>query len=455
MNLQIEESSFRDRDGFVFFENGLVFRAIEQSYLDTWNKLSATGFLKELSSSGKVVAFTETNTATAFKDKKVLEVEKIPFISYASEWTFSQLKKAALLTLDLQLSALNNGFTLKDASSFNVQFKGNKAVFIDLLSFEVYDDGAPWVAYRQFCTHFLCPLLLYKYNVNGVRQLISASIDGIPLDVCSGLLPFRSRFNLLASTHVHLHAGMQKKHARSESGALSDLRISKSRLVTMLTHMRDGIRSIASNEKASGWSSYYDDFSYSPEGFQIKKQFVSEILRDSRARMCLDLGCNTGEFSALASALCDYVIACDNDSQVVTMLQRQKASNLLALCIDLADPTPSRGWNNTERTSFLSRSAEADIVLALALVHHLSIAANVPFTHLARFFSRFRNRIIIEFVPKEDPQVKKLLVSRKDIFYDYTEENFLLAFTRYFHVEKKQAIPGCERQLYLMKRNES
>ncbi len=446
--MNTEPASFRDQDGYIFYNNGEIFRAINFSYQATWERLHETRFFKELVAEKKLIGFEELpahNHPTAFK---IIQPHKIPFISYPSEWTFSQLKKAALLTLRIQKKALEENFSLKDASAYNVQFSGPKPVFIDSLSFEPYRPGEPWHAYRQFCTHFLGPLLLAWYGLPDLKSLFVTHIDGLPLRLCSDLLPFRSRLNLLAYTHIHLHARLENKHADDKKINSSQLRISKKRILALIEHMEQGIRSMTIKTKKTNWTGYYKDFSYTDEGFAAKKQFVQKHISEARPALTVDLGANTGDFSAIAAMHSNYVVACDVDAEVVSAIQAKKTENILALHTDLSNPTPAYGWNSDERASFIDRIAKADFTLALALIHHLCIGNNVPLQKLAEFFSTSTQKLIIEFVPREDVQVARLLVTRKDVFADYTLENFKENFTRFFTLVEETSVPGSARRLF-------
>lgn len=456
MSVIFEPSSFRDNDGFIFYKDRTIYRSINSSYKNVWDQLSTSDFFLNLIMEHKLVDFSIVNEEFGKdiipKPYKVIQVQKIPFISYPNEWTFSKLKKAALLTLSIQKQALLNNFTLKDASAYNVQFIGNKAIFIDTLSFEIYQEGSPWQAYKQFCQHFLGPLLLWQYGLKEIKSLFIDNIDGIPLTLCSKLLPFTSRFNFLAYTHIHLHAKFESKHATDKNVNAKKLTISKSRVLSMIEHLEQGIKSMKEQSSKTNWTDYYDSFSYSEAGYSLKKNFVEKHLSKLKGDLCVDLGANTGEFSVIAATHFKNVVACDSDLEVVTEIQRKKIPNILALHNNLINPTPAFGWNNTERKSFIERINVADATLALALIHHLCIGNNIPLTKLARFFADISNNLILEFVPRTDVQVQKLLVTKKDIFQDYTLENFNKAFSHYFKIEDSLEIPDSNRVIFLLKK---
>ncbi len=449
MNLNIEPSSFRDRDGFIFYQEENVYRQINESYIPTWNKLKNETFFTNLINDGKLVAFEEV---TATKEAITIKLQKIPFISYPSEWTFNQLKKAALLTLAIQKTALQNNFTLKDATAYNVQFVGSKAIFIDTLSFEPYTQGEPWQAYKQFCQHFLSPLLLAYYGKSELKSLFLEYMDGIPLRVSAKLLPIKSKFNLLSYTHIHLHAKFEQKHSEDTNVKANTLAISKARILSIIEHLESGIKNLKIKKSTTNWTDYYATCSYSAAGYQTKQKFVEHCLSSTSRNLCVDLGANTGEFSKLASKYFKTVIACDSDLEVVAAIQHEKINNVLALHVNLTNPTPAFGWNNEERKSFISRIKNADITMALALIHHLCIGNNVPLNKVAHFFSDCSQHLIIEFVPKNDVQVKKLLVTKKDIFDDYTLDNFKRAFLSHFTLVQEQTIPDSDRILFLFQK---
>lgn len=450
MSLLLEESSFRDRDGYIFYKNGEVFRNIHFSYQHIWERLENSPFFNELISSGKLIGYENCEPESNSGVFKTIKPTKLPFISYPCEWSFSQLKKAALLTLSIQKAAIKNGFSLKDASAYNVQFIGARAIFIDTLSFEQYESGKPWQAYKQFCSHFLSPLLLSYYGNPELKTLALNYMDGIPLDLCSKLLPFKSRFNLFAYTHIHLHARFEKKHSEDTKLNTSKLQISKERSLSIIEHLESGIKSLQTSKNKTNWTEYYSTCSYSKDGLSTKKTFIESCLKKHAGEMCVDLGANTGEFSKLAANYFATVIACDSDVEVVTKIQNEKVKNITAFHVDLTNPTPSYGWNNLERKSFIERIYKADFTLALALIHHLCIGNNVPLPKVAEFFAKCSNKLIIEFVPKTDIQVAKLLVTKKDVFLDYTLETFLNSFNKYFNLVQQQSIPDSDRVLFFL-----
>jgi ribosomal protein L11 methylase PrmA len=464
--MQKEHSSFRDRSGFVFYKDDTIYRAVHKSYQDRYDFFLSSGLYDLLVKQEKLIPHADLPPGQwpeeFSKDEaeqqiyKILQPEKIPYISYPYEWCFQQLKEAALLTLEIQLKALEYNMTLKDASAFNIQFQNGKPVFIDTLSFDNYKEGDPWIAYRQFCCHFLAPLAIMRYVTTDLHRLSQVFIDGIPLAVASNLLPFKTRLSPFYLLHIHYHAKLEAKYSGDiEASDKVKRHLSKTKLVAVINHLVSGIRSIKLPSKKSEWIDYYNEFSYSNEAIENKKQLVKKWTLTLKPKIVWDLGCNTGMFSELVQAFCGQIISFDIDPFAIekfyAVIKRKGYKNILPLVLDLNNPSAAIGWANQERKSFVERG-KADLILALALIHHLSISNNVPLNDVAELMNRLTTWLIIEFVPKHDKQVQRLLVTREDIFTDYNQENFEKSFQNFFAIENKQEITGTERTVYLMKR---
>ena len=454
--IQVLPSSFRDPAGFLFYRDNQLFRQVNAVYREEYDSLLNSGLYTDLVNSGLLVAHEEVNldravTAEAYK---VIMPEAVEFVSYPYEWCFSQLKDAALLTLKLQREALNKGMCLKDASAYNVQFRRGRPVFIDTLSFQRYNEGEPWVAYRQFCQHFLVPLVLMSYRDFRLSQLLRTYLDGVPLDLACALLPRRTLLRFSLFTHIHLHARLQRQFLNRKVNVRGH-RISRGSLLGLLDNLNSAIARTRWQPDRTEWSDYDAASLYGSEAFQHKVQLVSEFLDKvtPKPQMLWDLGANTGTFSRLASARRIPTIAFDADAACVEQLYRecvkQREIYLLPLLMDLTNPSPKLGWENQERMSWLERGP-ADAAIALALVHHLAISNNVSLPKVAEFFRRISKVLLIEFVPKSDKQVELLLSRRKDMFPDYTRQNFEEAFNRHFIIDRVSTICKTERTLYWM-----
>ena len=459
MNDLQEPSSFRDPSGFLFWREGALYRQINQIYKENYQLLTSSGLYQDLVDQDLLIPHEEVENAALVPDKayRIIKPLPLPFISYPYEWCFGQLKDAALATLKIQGMALEKGMSLKDASAYNIQFHQNKPILIDTLSFEKYQEGQPWVAYRQFCQHFLAPLALMSQRDIRLNQLLRVYIDGVPLDLASELLPFKTRFKFSLLTHIHLHAAAQKRYAGKDISPAETKRgkMNKTALLGILSSLESAVRSLKWEPRGTSWSEYDRICNYSPEAFEFKKELVRGYLEIADPATVWDLGANTGEFSRLASKQGIPTLAFDYDPGAVELnfrrCKEQGDKDLFPLLLDLTNPSPDLGWFNRERGSLLRR-VSADAVLALALVHHLAISNNLPLSEIAHFLAELGSWLVIEFVPKEDSQVQVLLTAREDIFPDYNIDSFETAFKEYYQIMEKDSIHGTERTLYLMKR---
>ncbi len=446
--------SFRDPAGFVFEPDGTLYRQVNLAYRADYDRQVASGLDRSLIDEGWLIPHVEVDDEPSDpRDAyRVLRPERVPFVSYPYEWCFGQLRDAALLTLAIQRRSLAHGMSLKDASAFNVQFRGGRTVFIDSLSFEEYDEGTPWVAYRQFCRHFLAPLALMSRSDIRLVQLFRPSLDGVPLDLASRLLPWRSRLDPRLLIHIHLHAGAER--AYSGDRVARPRPFSKSALLGLIDSLEAAIRSLRWDPRGTEWADYYDETNYTDAATGHKLALVGEFLDAERPSTVWDLGANTGRFSRLASGRGASTVAFDVDPACVERNYRAASehgeANLLPLWSDLTNPSPALGWDHGERMSLIERGP-ADLAMALALVHHLAISGNVPLGRVASFLRRACKTLIIEFVPKGDSQVRRLLASRVDVFDDYTRDGFEAAFAESFAIERAEPIADSERTLYLMR----
>jgi len=458
-------TSFRDPSGFVFLHQGVVHRQVNSSYQRDYELLVGSGLYQRLVDRGLLIAHEEVELAEFDRPLpsayKFLRPEPISFISYPYEWCFSQLRDAAILTLAIQREAIALGMTLKDCTAYNVQFERGKAIFIDTLSFEEYQEGEPWVAYRQFCQHFLAPLALMSQTDIRLNQLSRTNLDGVPLDLAARLLPFRSRFSFSLAIHIHLHARLQATSANRPSrmagqgkSRAGEGAVSRRALLWLVDHLETAVKRLRWNPGRSAWSAYDQEHLYAPETLKKKEEVVGAYLDQLCPSSVWDLGANTGRFSRVAADRGARVVAFDLDPCCVELnyrrLVEEQQTRILPLLLDVTNPSPGSGWLNRERASFLSRGP-VDTVLALALVHHLAIANNLPLIRIAEFLREVGHSLVIEFVPKDDPQVARLLASREDVFPDYHVQGFERDFQEYFELEAAETLPNSSRVLYRMR----
>jgi hypothetical protein len=450
------DGSFRDPSGFVFTRDGILYRQVNTGFRPTFEAFLSSGLYDELARDGLLVPHTDVGlehaaTADAFL---VLRPERIPFISYPYEWSFGELRDAALLTLEVQQRALAKDFVLRDASAYNVQFRDGRPVFIDTLSFEPRVEGTPWIAYGQFCEHFLVPLALMSLSDVRCSTLLRSHLDGVPLDLGSRLLPRSSWVRLGMLLHVHLHAKAQSRYAGASVSAKGRGRtMSRNAVSGLVASLRSAVEGLSWNPAGTVWAEYATDNSYTSSAAQSKRTIVTEYLRPLGAATAWDLGANTGDYTRAAREVVPQVVSFDLDPAAVERNYRrvraQSETGILPLVLDLANPSPAQGWAHRERLS-LEQRGPADVVLALALVHHLAIGRNLPLPRIADFLARLCRTLVIEFVPKEDSQVQRLLQNRPDIFPDYTREGFESAFEARFRIDSVRPVEDSGRQLYLM-----
>ena len=451
-------ASFRDPSGFIFTRGGVLYRQVNLSYQKAYEKLMTGGLYEQLTREGLLIPHEEVNEppADGVPAWKVIRPQRVPFISYPYEWSFSQLKDAALLTLTAARTALNYGMVLKDASAYNIQFVNGHPLLIDTLSFDLYKDGAPWEAYRQFCQHFLAPLALAALVDIRLMQLLRVHIDGIPLDLASGLLPARTKIGLTGlAVHLHMHAKAQQQYSDRQASQAQAVTLSRGAFLNLLEALEKTIQPLKWEPQGTEWGNYYQLTNYSDDALKTKGEIVAHFIEKASPRTAWDLGANNGLFSRELARRGVETVAADIDPAAVEQdylaLKANAENHLLPLVLDLTNPSPALGWAHHERDSWLERGP-VDLVMALALLHHLAISNNVPLAEVASFLAACGHWAILEFVPKSDSQVRRLLATRKDIFSTYTMEGFEQAFARYFTLVEKKPIPGSDRVMYLFKR---
>ena len=456
-NRSIIRGSFRDPSGFLFYQEGVVYRQINITYKENYDYLMQSGLYESLANRALLIPHEEVHLELAQHDNvyKIIKPELIPFISYPYEWSFSQLKDAALLTLQIQKKSLEFGMSLKDCSAYNVQFRNGRPILIDTLSFEKYSEGTPWIAYEQFCKHFLAPLALMSYCDVRLGQLLRIYIDGIPLDFASSLLPLQTRLAFSLLIHIHLHAKSQKLFADKQVNT-NGRKMNRLSFLGLVDSLESAVKKLKWRHIDTEWSSYYEDTNYSPEAFEHKKQIVAAFVQKISPGFVWDFGANNGFFSRVASDKGIRTIAFDIDPDTVEKnylaCVENGETNILPLVLDVSNPSPGVGWENQERMSLLERGP-ADAVLALALVHHLAISQNLPLIRIAEYFAKICKSLIIEFVPKTDSQIQRLLSNREDIFPNYSKSAFEAEFSKYFGFSDSVKIRDTQRTLYLMQRS--
>ena len=457
-------ASFRDPAGFLFRRGGTLYRQVNDRHREAFDALMTGGLYDTLVDRGLLIPHeqVEVEPAEPTLGSLVIRPEVVPFVSYPFEWSPGQLRAAAEATLEIQRLAVEHGMSLRDASAYNIQFRDGSPVLIDTLSFEPLVEGAPWVAYAQYCRHFLAPLALMRYVDVRLGSLLRTEIDGVPLDLASRTLPRRTRFRMGLGLHLHAHARSQRRYAGdgASAGARRRGTMSRQALLGLVDSLATTTRKLQWQPGESAWRDYYAaGESYSTGSAAHKHEIVESLLRERPAAMVWDLGANTGHFSRLAAEVTGAtVVAMEMDPSAVEVHWQQVRAadgsgrgSVLPLLVDLANPTPAQGWAHRERASIQDRGP-ADVVLALALVHHLAIANNVPLEDLFAWLAELAQTVVIEWIPKEDPMVQRLLASREDVFDDYHTEGFERAAARYFSVTRAEQVKDSLRTVYLLAR---
>jgi len=440
--MPFDSSSFRDPAGHVFTRDGKICRSIFRKGLEDYDAARRAGIHRTLVEAGLLMPHEEL-TAFDFAPEGTmvcLSHPPLPMVSYPWEWPFSMLKDAALLHLDIMEMILPEGFWLRDASAFNVQYDGRGLRLIDTLSIGQRLPDSPWVAYRQFCSHFLAPLAMAAYRDVRLLALWRNYIDGIPLDFASRLLPATRLLSPGLFMHLVMHARFQRNADRREDLGKSrkprTLRVSDAALLGLVRSLRKAVQKISWERSSELWEHYGEIRNYGARDLEQKSRFVESVVERLRPEVVWDLGANTGEFSLIAASRGAFVVSIDSDPACTEYLYRKAtreegSKRVLPLTMDLANPSPGLGWNNAERLSLRARGP-ADLLLALALVHHLVFSCCVPLALIAEWFASISNYLIVEFVPPTDPMAEKLLENRRGEHLPYSLEEFRAGFGRHF-----------------------
>jgi hypothetical protein len=443
-------SSFRDPAGFLYNRGDRLLRQVNREYAEDLEHLRSSGLLDESAAAGLTLRHEEVALADRSDDRgcAVFEPTRLSFVAYPYEWCPGQLRDAGLATIALQRRALARGMTLKDATAYNVQFHEGRPVHIDLLSFARVRAGRPWVAYRQYCQHFVAPLALARYRDPRLLRLLTVHLDGVPLDVASRLLPARTWLRPSLFVHIHAHALVSSRVA--DGAADGRARVRGTALVALADSLERCVRSLAWRPPAGVWRDYTSERSYSDAALSSKRSSVERWLARGAYRSVLDAGANVGEFSRLAAGAAERVLSVDADYASVETLYRSLdepgRARILPLVADLASPSPALGWNGSEREPLLER-LRSDVVLALALVHHLVLTAGAPVEAVVALLARLGTEAVVEYVPMDDPQARRLLRNR-DSYHAYDRSRFEAALRTRYSIAEVAPVGDSSRVLY-------
>jgi SAM-dependent methyltransferase len=446
--------AFKDPAGFVIRRNGRLLRQINVAGQAHYDALMRSGLYASLSADALLVSHEEVHGELEESPGayRIIAPREIPFISYPDEWTFGQLKAAALLTLAVQHRALQHGMTLRDASARNVQFVGAKPIFIDTLSFGVYRDGEPWAPYKQFCEHFLGPLTLMARRDVRLNTLRTAFQNSIPLDLCCKILRPFDDVRMGTLLHLRFHERTQRHAMRYAADARQQPQLNRRALERLLDSLQESIEALEWNPNRTAWAEYDRCHGYTPEARTEKLSAVAEFLDRERPAVILDIGANVGTFSRLAGERGTRVVALDSDYGASELHYRSlQGHDTLAVTPVVSDITEmsSGGWLGQEYRPILDR-VRADAVLALAVVHHLALGYSIPLDEVAKLLASAGRSVFVEFVPPDDPRVRSLIATKSGPTHPYTQEVFEHACSRYFNIVQRRANNG--RILYTLLR---
>jgi hypothetical protein len=454
-----EPGSFRDPDSAVFVAGDKVLRGLSGRAAADYDRLTGTSFFPRLVASGQVVGTTEHEgdappSPRGSRWDRVLEHERVPVVSYPYEWPFAMLREAATLHLEVLASALDENMSLKDGTAYNLQFFGSRPTFIDVGSFE--PASGPWPGYRQFCQTMLFPLMIQAYLGAPFQAMLRGGVDGLQPSDVAGMFSGLHRLRKGVLRNVTLHSMLERRVTTGSERVKTELKDSGFSTEVAKATAKNLAKLVAGldvKRRGSSWSDYRDSCSYTDADAGAKRAFVRSALAAGPSGLVLDLGANDGAYSRLAAEQADYVVAVDGDEMVVDALYRRLRSegseNILPLVMNLVDPSGGIGWRNRERAPFVER-IRPDLVLALALVHHVAIAANVPLPEVVSWLGSFGARVVVEFVDVDDVQVQRLLANKPPgLFDDYGREAFERLLAEQFLVHDQQHLPNGTRTLYL------
>ena len=451
-----DSGSFKDPVSRVYHSDGRVLRALSRRGAFIYSDLEKQSFFTELCESGEVIKTSPADdnlAAPILREgwERVLEHPRVPFISYPYEWPFAMLKDAALLHLDILLKSAEAGWTLKDATPYNIQWMGSRPVFIDIPSWERREDGASWAGYRQFCMTFLFPLMLRAHLNIDYAPLLRANLDGAP---ASEILRYFSGYHLFKKgvlPHVVFPAFAE---SAASGGKTRKVQQSDTVFLGLIRGLQNTITQLSHPTAKTMWSEYEHSHSYANSDIVEKQDFVRRCVASRHWTMTWDLGCNAGMYSAICSHHSDYVVAVDGDEAAVEkcyLLQKSEkdGNGILSLTMNLSNMSPGQGWAGKERAAFTNRTAP-DLVLCLALIHHLRISANIPLSLILDELHGLNAAVIIEFVGRDDDMTRALLEGKSETYDDYNVETFEKEVNKRFLVKESATVKDGMRKLYFL-----
>jgi hypothetical protein len=456
-----DPGSFRDPLSRVFVTDDAVYRGLSEQGLAEFEAVAGTRFFGDLQREGRVVPTEQVAPEAAGLPTEfagALRHERLPVVTYPYEWTFTMLRDAALAQLEVTRRALTEGFLTKDATSYNVVFRGTDPVFVDVGSFEKARTGEQWRGYRQFCELFLNPLVLQAIGGIPFQPLLRGSVHGISPAAAAAVVRGRHRLRWGLVVHVRLQARAERKALATTADREVEDEMKRAGfgprvIAAQLDNLERTVRKLRWDERASVWSDYADRSHYTDLDLAAKEDFVGRAVAARISPLVLDLGANDGRFSSLAlDRGARLAVAVDSDHLVVDRLYRHLRATgerrLLPLVMDLSDPSPSTGWRSRERPSFTER-VRPDLVLCLAVVHHLALTNTVPFDQIVAYLADFGAPLVVELPHRDDPMAARLLARKRTGLFDhYDLPQWEDALGERFVIDERRLLPSGRRTLY-------
>ena len=445
-----DPGSFRDPASHVVFDDDRVLRLLDDRGLEAWKHLESTPFFKQAVGSGRLITTTQVDDSPPDGTAAVLQHPRIPFVSYPYEWTFSMLKDAALLQLDLLADALASGITIKDATPFNIQYVEGRPVFIDIGSFEEYREGEPWIGYRQFTRQFLFPLMLRAWAGLPFQPWLRGDMEGPTASEMKRILSSGKRMKPSALMHVSLQAKMEERMSGAAvRGDLKDAGFSADLILANVRKLRSLIESLNWDHGVEGWSDY-QSCDHVGRDRQAKGDFLRRALDRAKPKRVIDLGANDGFFSAIAAETGALAIAVDGYEPVLEELYgRSKGKSIAIVVSELTNPSPAQGWASQERSALMDR-AKPDHVIAYGVIHHLIYTASIPPATVLDWLRSFDAPVALEFVSPDDEMVAKLTANKleQELHPGRSETEFRVLLGQIFNIREEHTLEGDTRVLF-------
>ena len=447
--LSADPGSFRDPASHIVFDGDRVLRLLDDRGLEAWEHLASSVFFADAVTSGCLVSTKQIDAAPEGV-AGVLEHPRIPFVSYPYEWTFSMLKDAALLQLDLLADALAAGITIKDATPFNIQFVDGRPVFIDIGSFEKYREGEPWIGYRQFTRQFLFPLMLRSWAGLPFQPWLRGDMEGPTAGEMKQILSGSKRMKPSALMHVTLQAKMEKRMSGAAvRGELKEAGFSADLILANVRKLRSLVDSLQWDHGVEGWSEY-QSCDHVGRDRETKGEFLRKAIGRTEPHRVIDLGANDGYFSAIAADAGALAIAVDGYEPVLEELYGRSHGKSIAIVVsELTNPSPAQGWASQERPALMER-AQPDLVIAYGVIHHLIYTASIPPATVLEWLRDFDAPVALEFVSPDDEMVAKLTANKleQELHPGRTEIEFRELLGRGFDIVTERLLEGGTRTLF-------